>query len=384
MATRILNVALRIALLTAVVASVVLFVEYGSTGEAGFCGAGGGCAKVRGSAFSHIGPVKLPAIGIGAFSGLLALAVWASRKRHYKVLAIQTGLAALGAITLIALMVFKIGAVCKWCMVVDVSAILSFGLALAIYRREPVDVESVGMRSMWAVAAVTAIAVPFLWNYSVSATVVSLPKPIAKYQVEGKVNVIMFTDFQCPHCRRLHEVIEELRPTLGDRLHIVRMMMPMHFHPGAKPAALAYMCMPEDKLEAAAERFYTARVAELTPSGVIEIAGQIGLNPNQFALCMADPETQTRLAHHQTIFRNADLGGVPASYVNAELVKGADPIAMKSALNRAQGGDGGGSDVIWMFLFIGLVVGGVSYASISKAADETSDEQPEELDEDEE
>ncbi len=377
MATRILNVALRIALLTAAVASVVLFVDYGSSASPAFCGAGGGCARVRDSAFSHIGPVSLPAIGIGTFSGLLALAVWASRRRHRQMLALQTGVVAFGALVLIGLQAFWIRALCPWCLAVDSAAIISFGLAWAVQRRSASvhgpDEESVPLRVMWTAAAVTAMAVPFLWNYAAAANVVPIPKALAKFQVPGKVNVIMFTDFQCPHCERLHDAMEAARPRLGDRVNLVRMMYPLDFHSGAEPAALAYLCVAEELREAAADRFYKAETRALTSAGVVKMAEELGADPQAVSRCMADAQTRARIAHDQEIFRNADLSGVPTSFVGAELIRGADLVAFNSALDRAQGGDGGGSDVQWMFLFIALVVGGAAVVSI-RSVIESDDE----------
>jgi uncharacterized membrane protein/predicted DsbA family dithiol-disulfide isomerase len=345
-------------------------VDYGSSAST-VCGPGGGCAAVRSSAFSHIGPISLPTVGIATFAALLAATLVASRRSHHKYVLAGTGAVALGAATLIGIQLFVIHAVCKWCMVVDSSSIISFGLAFAIHRRGESDAETIPLRVMWGVAGAVAIAVPLLWDYSAAANVVSVPEPIAKYQQEGKVNVVMFTDFQCPFCERLHDAVEDQRPQYGDRLNLVRMMVPLDMHPGAKPAALAYLCMPEDEREEAANRFYKAENAKLTPKGVVEIGEELGADPSALSQCMADRKTLAKIEQDKTIFRNAGLSGVPTTYVNAELVRGADVVALKSALDRAGGGDGGGSDVVWLFVFIGLVVMGVGGASVWSVAAET-------------
>lgn len=370
MATRILNVVLRIALLAAVVASVVLFVDYRTSASPAFCGAEGGCAAVRDSRFSHIGPVSLPAIGMGAFIGLFAMAVWASRRRHFWALSIQTGVAALVAAGLIVLQLFVVQAVCPWCMVVDVGAIVAFALAFTVYRRSPRTgelAESTPLRVLWTAAGLVVVAVPMLWDYTAAANFVTVPDAIAKYQEPGKVNVVMFTDFECPHCERLHDAMEAARPELGDQLNLVRLMNPLEFHAGAKPAALAYLCMPEASREAAADRLYKADTGELTPQGVVKIGEELGAEPEALAACMADPKTLRQIQHDQALFQKAELTGVPTTYVNAELVKGADLVAFRSALDRARGGDGGGSSVVWMFVFIALVIGAVAATSISAA-----------------
>lgn len=368
MATRILNVLLRTALLAAVVASVVLFVDYRTSASPAFCGGEGGCAAVRASPFSHIGPVSLPAIGMGAFIGLFALSVWASRRRHFLALTVQTGLAALVAAVLIGLQLFVVKAVCPWCMVVDVGALVSFALALTVYRRAGDELaEPTPLRVLWTAAGFVVVAVPMLWDYTAAANVVTVPDAIAKYQEPGKVNVVMFTDFECPHCERLHDAMEAERPALGERLNLVRLMNPLEFHAGAKPAALAYLCMPEAEREQAADRFYKADNAELTPQGVVKIGESLGADPKALSACMADPKTLRQIQHDQALFHEAGLSGVPTTYVGAELVKGADLVAFRSAIDRARGGDGGGSSVVWMFVFIGLIVGAVAAVSLRAA-----------------
>ncbi len=127
--------------------------------------------------------------------------------------------------------------------------------------------------------------------------------------------------------------------------------------------------MPEDKRDEAANMFYTAEPGRLTPSDIVATAVKLGVDPTPFGLCLADPKTDKQIEYDKKIFKVAGLNGVPTSFVNDEIVRGADIAAMKSALSRARGGDGGGSDVLWMFVFIALVVGGASIASIRAAMD---------------
>ena len=138
MTTRLLNVLLRTALLVAVVASAAMFMDYRAASPA-FCGVQSGCSAVRDSAYSSVFGVSLPTIGIGTFVGLFAMALWASRKTHLRMLAVQTALAATGALALIGIQLFVVDAVCLWCMAVDISAIVAAGATFVLYRREPDD-----------------------------------------------------------------------------------------------------------------------------------------------------------------------------------------------------------------------------------------------------
>ena len=122
MTKRLPVVALRLALLFALTACVVLHVDYQSAAGGSFCGAGGGCAAVRASRFSHIGPIGLPLIGIVTFSGLLAVSLVGPLRATRGFLA-SLVLCALGALGLIGVQLGVVGALCPWCMVVDLSLI---------------------------------------------------------------------------------------------------------------------------------------------------------------------------------------------------------------------------------------------------------------------
>lgn len=65
--------------------------------------------------------------------------------------------------------------------------------------------------------------------------------PVGTSPVRGSntalVTLVMFSDFQCPYCKRVEPTIEKLRTDYGDRLRIVWKDEPLPFHPRALPAA---------------------------------------------------------------------------------------------------------------------------------------------------
>src|SRR5262245_24096126 len=83
---------LRVALLIAVFASAVLFIEYQNAGDPAFCGVGSGCVEVRKSAYSKIAGVPLPVVGLGAFSLLFGGAMVARTTAHHRLVAAVAGL----------------------------------------------------------------------------------------------------------------------------------------------------------------------------------------------------------------------------------------------------------------------------------------------------
>ena len=225
-----LVVFLRLPLLVALLASAALWIEYRNAGDPAFCSAGSGCAKVRASEYARLYGVPLPIIGLIAFGLLFSLTVLARSKRLHRLVAAVAGIGGLAGISLIILQATAVHAFCKWCLAVDSSAIVAALAAIALLvvverseaARETVAAlgDSFPATLAWTAAGVAAIALPFIWaSYPV---VPPLPPELAAMTVPGKVNIISFTDFQCPFCRKFHPRLDGLREQHQDRIHFTR------------------------------------------------------------------------------------------------------------------------------------------------------------------
>ncbi len=200
--------------------------------------------------------------------------------------------AALGALGLIGLQLFVVHAICGWCMAVDGAAIVAALCALALLRLPP-DREGRGLRYAWGGVGGAAVAVPLIWANASSGG--QVPPGVLALQRPERIDVINFTDFECPFCRKLHSVLEQLVAAHPDQLRVVRLMVPLAYHRGAKPAALGYLCAPESSRQPLAERLYGAAPGELTLSTVAKLAVQLGLEAEPFVSCLTAPATRARL-----------------------------------------------------------------------------------------
>ncbi len=65
--------------------------------------------------------------------------------------------------------------------------------------------------------------------------------PVGNGPVRGpataQATIILFSDFQCPFCKRAEETMARIRREYGDKVRIVWRDMPLPFHPRAEPAA---------------------------------------------------------------------------------------------------------------------------------------------------
>lgn len=380
MSTRALTVLMRCLLLVALAACAALFVDYQTAGAGGFCGeVAVGCGKIKNSAYSGIFGIKWPTIGLVAMPVLLSLSVWARSDRGqmlFTVAAVAGGFTAAG---LIGLQVFVEDAICKWCMGVDIPSILVAIIAVVLYRRGDEVAhfkasESRGMRVLWVAAALAAAAVPLTWEPE--ATAAELPPEVLEFYSDDKVDVVMFTDFQCPHCRKLHPVLDEFAKDNPGRVKLTRLMKPLAGHPGAKPAALAYLCTPPGKQEEMADKLYNGKVGELNAAGVVRFAADIGIDPNAVASCMVDQRTLGRLAEDEARFKKAALRGLPSTFIEQELVIGSDIPKILTAMDRALAGNSasGGTDIRYMLALLAILIVAMGAAGLMSGATEGDDD----------
>jgi hypothetical protein len=207
--------------------------------------------------------------------GLFLFALTARSLTQHRIVAAASLLGGIFAVYLIVLQATEIHAFCPWCVAVDASAIVAAvtGVLIYAYAQQPgtpglpplkegatgyrlapppplsfasyeAEIAAFYRASLlipWLAAGAAALFIPFLWGaYPV---IPPPPAEIAALQVPGKVTILSFTDFECPFCRALHPTMEAVTHDRS-RVALVRKMMPLSGHPGALPAALAYVCYP--------------------------------------------------------------------------------------------------------------------------------------------
>jgi protein-disulfide isomerase len=373
---------LRVSLLVAVAASAALIVDYQAAGEPAFCGVGSGCYAVRISPYSSLLGIPLPHIGLMAHLALLAGALFASTKDGLRYLALAASVGAACAFVLLFLQQFVIGAFCSWCTAVDIASLLAAVSAVRLasaLSKEPADTSpsaSPVLRAfiprgvegaLWGMAAALAVGLPFVWGrYPV---IPPLPKAIAALQVPGKVTVIGFTDFQCPFCRKLHPDLSALEHKYEGRIHYERHMMPLPGHPGALPAAEAYVCVPKEKREAAAAWLYNAPDSALTPAGVLAIAKDLDLDRNALAACAASSDTRAALERDKELYQSIGIRGLPLTYIGPRVVLGYRPEQIERSIESEIKGDSLSLRIEWLFALLGAVFAGAAIFTWRKKKD---------------
>lgn len=327
---------LRLAVLAALAASMALLIDYTTPAEA-FCGADSACAKVRGSGYGYLfnGKVPVPAVGLAGFASLFLLSLWQDSAQARKLLVYAAGFGSAVAMVLIVMQVAVVRQLCWLCMVADVSAVVAASAALMLHRAHHSAPGGIQFKP-WAVAAAGLIAVgaPAIWPRVKPQPPV--PPPIAALYKPGKLNVVEFFDFQCPHCRRLHPTLMKLKAQYGDQVHFVRQNFPLDFHLEARPSAQGYVCArAQGKGEELAQELMTSEKIGALPAR--KAAQKLGLDLDKYDACVKDPATDQVIDAESQVLRDAGMQGLPTTYVGGRRLIGNQPEdVFADAFRRAE------------------------------------------------
>lgn len=162
--------------------------------------------------------------------------------------------------------------------------------------------------------------------------------PPAYGPIPAKVTVLVFSDFQCPVCRRItdatHQIAEEWP---GDvRLEFRQLALVMHAN-AANAAVASLAAHRQGKFwEMHDIMFQNSR--ELTFDKLKEYAGKIGLDVARWEKDYNAPETQQEVEKDMTAGRSADVSGTPTFFVNGKRATNRSVDGFKDMIEAAMKG----------------------------------------------
>jgi len=145
------------------------------------------------------------------------------------------------------------------------------------------------------------------------------------------VTLVEFSDFQCPVCRSLHDVLRDMLPKFP-QVRVIFKDFPIEvLHPWARTAALAGHCAYEQDPKAFWKVYDTIYDQQELISAsnawmkMADFAGQAGLNAEAFRACMASPEAGAAIDASRANGQKLEVSSTPTVFVNGRRLVGADP-----------------------------------------------------------
>jgi protein-disulfide isomerase len=134
---------------------------------------------------------------------------------------------------------------------------------------------------------------------------------------DAPVYVFVFTDFQCPVCRRAVEPLKHLARDLPNDVRLVLKNNALALHPRAAAAAAAAMAaFRQGKFWAYHDRLFTTQ--QLDDQSLVAHAQALGLDVERFKRDMADDAIAAQVRYESALAKTLNLGGTPALVIDGK------------------------------------------------------------------
>jgi protein-disulfide isomerase len=148
----------------------------------------------------------------------------------------------------------------------------------------------------------------------------------ARGPAKAPIEVIEFSDFQCPFCQRANPTVEQVLKTYGDKIKFVYRHYPLPNHPNARPAAEASACAEvQGKFWEYHDRLF-ANAAGLTDPDLKAHAAALGLDTAKFNTCFDNRQQKAGIDKDMADGEAIGVTGTPAFFINGRSVEGAQPF----------------------------------------------------------
>ncbi len=157
---------------------------------------------------------------------------------------------------------------------------------------------------------------------------------------EAPVTIVEYSDLECPFCDRLHPTLKQILAEYSGQVRWVYKHFPLdQIHPQATPAAEASECVWEQTGNDGFWQFVDGAFENQSRLGKAlyqELAGNLGLNIDQFNSCFSSRKYKDKVAADYQEGIKTGVRGTPGSFVNGRSIPGAVPYStFKAAVDQA-------------------------------------------------
>jgi len=161
----------------------------------------------------------------------------------------------------------------------------------------------------------------------------------------AKVTIQVFSEFQCPFCKRVVDTMHQVEQEYGNRIKVVWRHMPLPFHKDAPLASEAAQEAFAQKGNAGFWKFHDklfAQQPDIQRPALEKIAEEQGLDLAKFKAALDSNKHKAKVEADTKIGNTAGINGTPGFVINGYFLSGAQPLpAFKKLINRALKESGG-------------------------------------------
>ncbi len=326
------------------------------------------CDQVAASRFAELfWGLPLSSLGLGGFLGLAFAFFWQKKPDWHKpaarwILLLTLAFSGISLLYLV-LMLTQIKTLCLMCLLIDLINLTLLGVAWQLNRRQQASQPSFAFKP-WGAMATTTFAWIALSLFGLHALLaapedttaiqrlvkeilatprwpVSLPEAVLERQPTAPIQVVEFSDFQCPYCS---VGALTLNAVLNHYPHKIQVFfrnypldqscnpkIPTTLHPAACEAAKVVLCA--QKLGKFADVYPSLfeQQASFVPGFPTQLAARL-LPQADWQACLQSPQTAELLALDLQAAESLQVKSTPTFFINGYRMEGAYPVAAWIAL----------------------------------------------------
>src|SRR5437016_64083 len=157
---------------------------------------------------------------------------------------------------------------------------------------------------------------------------------------KAAVTLVEYSDFECPVCRSLHDVLRGMLPNYASKVRLVFKDFPLEqLHPWARTAAIAGRCAYQQDPNAFWKMYdFIYDHQEIISAAnawtkMVDYARQSGLDAEAFKGCMAGPEAAAAVNASHANGEQLEVNSTPTLFVNGRRMVGADEHLLQQYIN---------------------------------------------------
>lgn len=152
---------------------------------------------------------------------------------------------------------------------------------------------------------------------------------------DAKVQIVTFSDFQCPYCSRGAETMHAIVKKYGSKVNVTFRHYPLPFHERAGPASEMAMCVKKVANDDKFWKFHDIAFKnqdKLDNENLVKFAKEAGANEAKAKECYDKGEFKAYVAKDMEYGNKIGVRSTPTFFVNGQMVAGALPIEQFSEM----------------------------------------------------
>lgn len=143
---------------------------------------------------------------------------------------------------------------------------------------------------------------------------------------DAKVEVVAFSDFQCPYCSKGKDIVDQLAKEYPKDVKIAFKHLPLDFHPQAMPASKASFAAGKQGKFWEMHDYIFDNQSKLSDAFYPEAAKELKLDLAKFKKDFEDPATEARIQKDLDQAKALGVQGTPNFFINGVNLRGAYPL----------------------------------------------------------